>query len=42
MKIWTLMYDQSYESTIYKSNDYYEFFFLRTLEEILYKIMMKI
>ena len=26
MKIWTLMYDQSYESTIYKSNDYYEFF----------------
>ena len=21
------MYDQSYESTIYKSNDYYEFFF---------------
>ena len=27
MKIWTLMYDQSYESTIYKSNDYYEFFF---------------
>ena len=27
MKIWTLMYDQSYESTIYKSNDYFEFFF---------------
>ena len=27
MKIWKMMYDQSYESTIYKSNDYYEFFF---------------
>ena len=27
MKIWKMMYDQSYESTIYKSNDYFEFFF---------------